>query len=101
MLERTRLIDSLRSDCEISLKKERRAIKDLEEAKARLDRERRGFEEKLGMKEKEIEGSIRQIRGKHQEDLNRVRGDYDQSLAQIRAINVKDKEMLESMLKQC
>jgi DNA gyrase/topoisomerase IV subunit A len=38
------------------------------------------------------------VRQKHQEDLNRVRVDYDQSLAQIKAINQKDKEMLEAML---
>jgi hypothetical protein len=40
------------------------------------------------------------MRLKHQEDLNRVRADYDQSLAQIKAINQKDKDMLETMLKQ-
>jgi hypothetical protein len=39
------------------------------------------------------------MRQKHQEDLNRVRLDYDQSLTQIKAINQKDKEMLETMLK--
>ena len=66
-----------------------------------MDRDRRVFEESHTAKNRELEASLKQVRQKHQEDLNRVRMDYDQSLAQIKAINQKDKEMLEAMLKQC
>ncbi len=41
------------------------------------------------------------MRVKHQEDLNRVRADYDISLAQIKQLHEKDKSLLESMLKKC
>lgn len=41
------------------------------------------------------------MRGKHQDDIARLKKDYDDSLADIRSFHEKDKSLLESMLKKC
>lgn len=58
-------------------------------------------EAKRGTERQEQELQLKQMRVKHQEDLNRVRADYDMSLAQIKQLHEKDKSLLESMLKKC
>jgi len=99
--EKTRFLHSLHTDCEELLVREKRFQQELEDSSARLSKEKRLFEESLAAKDREVDNLLKSMRAKHQEDLNRVRVDYDQSLAQIKAINQKDKDLLETMLKQC
>jgi hypothetical protein len=79
-----------------------------EKERARSERERVEFkqavescEARKGAERQEMELLLKQMRVKHQEDLNRVRGDYDMSLTQIKQLHEKDKSLLENMLRKC
>ena len=57
--ERARLLESLRSDCELSLKREQRLQRDFEDISLRMDRDRRVFEESHTTKTRELESSLK------------------------------------------
>ena len=79
-----------------------------EKDKARIEIEKIEFkqaietsEAKKGAERQEMELQLKQMRVKHQEDLNRVRMDYEMSLTQIKQLHEKDKNLLETMLRKC
>jgi hypothetical protein len=85
-----------------------RDIGQVEREKVRSEMEKNEFkqavesgEARKGAERQEMELQLKQMRVKHQEDLNRVRADYDMSLTQIKQLHEKDKNLLETMLRKC
>jgi len=85
-----------------------RDIGQVEREKVRSEMEKNEFkqavesgEARKGAERQEMELQLKQMRVKHQEDLNRVRTDYDMSLTQIKQLHEKDKNLLETMLRKC
>ena len=85
-----------------------RDIGQVEKEKVRSEMEKNEFkqavesgEARKGAERQEMELQLKQMRVKHQEDLNRVRADYDMSLTQIKQLHEKDKNLLETMLRKC